>query len=72
MILKEKMELLEEVLDVEENALTENTILDDLDEWDSVAVLSLIIMLEENFGKKITGQDAKTFKTVQDIINIMD
>lgn len=71
MELNKKMELLEEVLDVEEGVLNTDTILEDLDEWDSVAVLSLIIMFEENFNKKITGEQAKSFKTVNDILNLM-
>lgn len=59
---------LEEILDVEEGILNEETELDTLDEWDSVAKLSLVIFADEELGKKISGDDVAKLKTVNDII----
>lgn len=61
---------LEEILDVEENSLNEDTNLVDMDEWDSIARLSVIIFLDEKFQKKITGEELKEIKTVSDILKI--
>ena len=68
---KEKMELLEEVFDVDEGALKPDMLLDDIEEYDSMTKLSLIVMFEEQFGKKLSGAEIKEFKSVQDILNIM-
>lgn len=72
MELKEKMDLIEEALDTEEGVLTAETILDDLDEWDSISALSLIVMLDEHFNKTITGAEIKALNTVGDILAYME
>jgi len=72
MELKEKLALLEETLDTEEGVLTPETVLDDLEEWDSIAALSLIVMLDEHFGKTISGNEIKALETVTDILNYME
>ena len=69
---KRKLELLEEMLELEEGALNEDTLLDSIDEWDSVAALSLIVLLDEEFEKTITGKQIKEFKTIGDILKIME
>ncbi len=68
---KEKLALLEETFDVDEGELSADMSLDDIDEYDSMTKLSLIVMIEEEFGKKLTGAEIKEFKTVQDILDIM-
>jgi len=72
MELKEKMALIEEVLDVEEGTLAADTVLDDLDEWDSIAALSLIAMMDEHFGKTLPGKEIKAMNTVGDILAHME
>lgn len=68
----EKMALLEELFDVAAGAIEVSTVLDDLDEWDSVNKLSLIILMDEEFGRAIDGQDIKALKTIGDILAIME
>ncbi|WP_322174214.1 acyl carrier protein [Acutalibacter caecimuris] len=72
MELNEKMALIEETLDVEEGVLTAETVLDDLDEWDSISALTLIVMLDERFNKTITGAEIKALNTVGDILAYME
>ena len=72
MELKEKMALIEEVLDVEEGSLTPETLLSDVDEWDSIAALSLIVMLDENFNKTVSGAQIKALESVKDILAYME
>lgn len=67
----EKIILLEEAFDVDEGTLKPEMCLNDIDEFDSMTKLALIVMIDENFGKTITGTDINEFKTVQDIMNIM-
>ena len=72
MELKEKLVLLEDTFDVDEGTLTPDMGLDELEEYDSMTKLSLIVMVEEEFGKKLSGDDIKSFKRVQDILNVME
>jgi acyl carrier protein len=69
---QEKIALIEETLDLDEGTLTADTVLDDVDEYDSMAKLSLIVMMDDEFGKKLTGDVIKGFKTVGDILAVME
>lgn len=69
---KEKIRLLEDTLELDENSLTEDTNLTDIPEYDSMAKLTLIVLFDDEFAKKLTGEQIKTFKTVKDIIDLMD
>ena len=72
MDLKKKFALLEEVMDLEEGTLTAETLLDDLAEWDSMSKLSFIVMMEDEFGKKVNAEQVRNFKTVQDMLDCMN
>lgn len=72
MDLKEKLGLIEEAFDTEEGTLTPDTNLSDVDEWDSIAALSLIVMLDEEFDQTISGEQIRALETVQDILAFME
>lgn len=69
---QEKLKMLEEMLEVDENTLTSGTVLDDLEEWDSIAVLSLIALLDDEFDIEIKGSTIREFETVADILSVMN
>lgn len=72
MNLKDKLNLLEEVLDIEKDTLTENTILEETEEWDSIAIISVIAMFDSDFGKEVSPDDIKNAKIVRDITDLME
>ena len=72
MELKEKLALIEEALDTQEGALSPETVLDEVESWDSIAALSLIAMMDDNFGKTLSGSEIKALKTVGDILAHME
>lgn len=72
MSLEEKLALLEEIMDLDEGTLTEDTVLEDIDEWDSLSKLSLMAEAKKKFDKALTVEDIRGFITVGDIINILD
>ena len=72
MNLQEKLTLIEEVLDVETGSLTPETLLAEVDEWDSIAALSLVVMLDEKFEKTVSGVQIKALASVNDILDYMD
>lgn len=69
---REKLALLEDMLELDEGDLTMDKALDDVDEYDSMAKLSLIVLMEDEFGVKLTGDVIKGFETVGDIVALMN
>lgn len=69
---EEKIALLEDMLELEAGTLTSETELTSVDEYDSMAKLSLIVLFDEECGKKLTGEEIRSFKTVGDILAAMD
>lgn len=43
----------------------------DLDEWDSMAALSIIAMVDEEYDKTINGDDIKAASSISDLYNIV-
>ena len=72
MDMKKKLALLEEMMELEEGSLTANTVLDDIEEYDSMAKLSLIVLMNDEFGKKLTAKEIKNFSKVQDVLDFME
>lgn len=69
---EEKIALLEDMLELDANTLTPETELSAIEEYDSMAKLSLIVLMDDECGKKLTGEQIRTFKTVQDVLDFMD
>lgn len=69
---REKLALLEDMLDLDEGDLSAQTELDDIDEYDSMAKLSLIVLMEDEFDVRLTGEMIKGFRTVGDILSLMN
>lgn len=63
---------IEESLELDENTLNEEKPLDDIVEYDSMGKLSLIVLSDEEFDKKLTGEQMEEFKTVGDIIKFLE
>ncbi len=68
---QEKIAKLEEIWELDEGTLAADTVLADVDEYDSMAKLSLIVLMDDDFGVKLTGDVIKGFETVSDILKLM-
>lgn len=69
---KEKIALLEDMLELESGTLNSDTELSSIEEYDSMAKLSLIVLMDDEFNKKLTGEHIRMFKTVGDILAFMN
>lgn len=69
---EEKIEFLEEIMEIEEGELTEDLRLDDLEEWDSITKLSLMAAIKKKNNKVITVDELKSFQTVKDICDYLE
>lgn len=68
---EEKIAMLEDVLELDGGTLKPETELSSIEEYDSMAKLSLIVLMDDEFDKKLTGEQIREFKTVQDILDFM-
>ena len=68
---EEKIALLEDMLELDNGSLNPETVLAEIEEYDSMAKLSLIVLMDDEFSKKLTGEQIREFKTVQDILDFM-
>lgn len=71
MTIEEKLTLLEETFEMDEGGLKADMLLSDVEEYDSMTKLSLIVMMADEFDVKITSDIIKGFERVQDIIDLM-
>lgn len=71
MTTEEKIAMLEDIMDVDEGTLTLDSVLDDLEEWDSLSKLSLIAEAKQKFGLVLKAEILREFKTVRDICDYL-
>lgn len=71
MDLKEKLEILEEIFEMDEGTLKEDMRLEDLEEWDSMSKLYLVTYVKKNMKKRLTVDEVKEFVTVKDICDYL-
>ena len=71
MTTEEKIAMLEDMLELDGGTLTPETVLADIEEYDSMAKLSLIVLMDDEFSKKLTGEQIREFKTVKDVLDFM-
>lgn len=69
---EEKIAVLEDLMEVDEGTLTPETLLSNIEEWDSVSFLSFMAMMDEKFGKIVTGSEIKTKETIADLMTLME
>lgn len=68
---EKKLAMLEDMLELDKGLLKPEMELSSIPEYDSMAKLSLIVMMDEECGKKLTGEQIREIKTVQDILDFM-
>ena len=66
-----KLAIIEDILELPGGTLNTESALEDFEEWDSLAVLSLTVYFDSELGKILDSKTIRGFKTVQDIIDLM-
>ena len=67
-ILEELQEIFREVLDNEEIVLASETTADDIEEWDSLTHIQLIVAIEKHFKIKFTAKESLMWENVGDVV----
>ena len=65
------IEIFQDILDVKKGTVSLKTTSSDIDQWDSVATVNIIVALEDEFGIKFKLKDIQTVKTVQDFVELV-
>ena len=60
-----------DVFDDENITVTESTIADDVEDWDSLANINLIVTIESEFGIKFSIDEVANMKNVGEMANII-
>lgn len=61
-------EIYKDVLDLEDIELTDETTADDVEEWDSLTHIQLVVAIEKAFGIKFTSKEILSWKNVGEMI----
>ncbi len=72
MTVQEKLEVLEDIMELDEGTLKVEDSLEDIDEWDSMSKLYLVTYVKKEMKKRLTVDEIKNFETVQDICDYLD
>lgn len=68
-ILKKIKDVFIDVLDNKEILLTETTTANDVEEWDSLTNIQIIVEMEKQFKVRFTAKEMQNWKNVGEIIN---
>lgn len=61
----------EQLDDTDPSTITAQTKFRDLEEWSSLLALTLISMVDEEFGIALKGDDVKNSETIEDVYNVI-
>ena len=68
-ILKKLQEIFCDILDNEEIKLSRETTVNDIDEWDSLTNIQLVVAIEKSFKIKFTSKEIITWKNIGEMID---
>lgn len=60
-----------EIIDAEEENISADTLLLDIEEWDSLAYISFIAFARTDYSAKVTASEIRNAKTVSDLYNLV-
>jgi len=58
--------------DTDASEINANTVFQELDEWSSLMVMTVIAMAKTDYGKTITGQEIRHCNTVEDLFRLVE
>jgi acyl carrier protein len=65
-------EVMEDVFDVDNLDVTQKTTADDIEEWDSLSHIRLVVAIERKFKIEFKNSEIGNLKNVGDLIGLID
>jgi len=70
-IIEKVQEIFRDVLDNEEIELSRETSAEDIEEWDSLSHIQLIVAIEKAFGIKFTSKEITSWANVGEMVDCL-
>jgi acyl carrier protein len=70
-LLPEIQDIMRDVFDVDDLVISESTTAEDVEEWDSLSHIRLIVAIERQFGFKFKNSEIETLKNVGDLASLV-
>lgn len=67
-IFEKLTEIFQDVLDNEDIVVTETTNAEEIEEWDSLSNIQLVVAIEKEFGIKFSSSEIMTWNNVGDMV----
>ena len=64
--------MFEEIVEADPDTLTGEELVEDLENWDSLAVVNFIALVDENFGITLSPEKIMNSKTVNELVSLLD
>lgn len=64
-------EVFQDVFDDEEIVVNDNTTAEDIEDWDSLEHINLIVAIEEKFGMKFSMAEVTGLKNVGEMVDVI-
>jgi acyl carrier protein len=71
-IMAQLRELMIDVFDVDDLQITPATSAEDVEEWDSLSHVRLVVAVERKFGIKFKNSEIEGLKSVGDLVNLIE
>jgi acyl carrier protein len=71
-ILEQLRDIMLDVFDLDDVQLTAATTADDIEEWDSLSHVRLVVAVERKFGFKLKNAEIEALKSVGDLVTLID
>ena len=68
---KDFLKMIEEIIEAESGTLIGDELIEDLEAWDSLAIVNFIALVDENFGLTLSPQEIQESKTVNDLMALL-
>ena len=65
------IKIFHDILDIENGKINLNSTPKDIEEWDSVATVNIIVAIEDEFGIKFKLKDIQDAKSVKDFLELV-
>lgn len=69
---EEKLHIIADILEMEPNQLSEDLVLEEVESWDSVSILSVIAFMNDMFDKYPSAREIQAHKTVGELLDSMN